>query len=122
MRARGAERVSKVQEDRKRIPQARAERSGDRPEFVLRVLGTKGRATGRRLQGSQGNPRGQEIPGNDNSRFQFPEILKPLSLCFSPKPVTISIEGYNYVVSLIACLKQDLRGFNGRFEEGGQIK
>lgn len=36
--------------------------------------------------------------------------------------VTISIEGYNYVVSLIACLKQDLRGFNGRFEEGGQIK
>lgn len=71
--------------------------------------------------GLPGNLRGQEIPGN-NSRFQFPEILKPLSLCFSPKPVTISIEGYNYVVSLIACLKQDLRGFNGRFEEGGQIK
>lgn len=43
----------------------------------------------------------------------------PLSLCFSPKPVTISIEGYNYVVSLIACLKRDLQGFNGRFEGEG---
>lgn len=50
--------------------------------------------------------------------FQFPEISKPLSLCFPPKPVTISMEGYNYVVSLIACLKQDLQGFNGRFEGG----
>lgn len=32
------------------------------------------------------------------------------------------MEGYNYVVSLIACLKQDLRGFNGRFEGGGADK
>lgn len=31
------------------------------------------------------------------------------------------MEGYNYVVSLIACLKQDLQGFNGR-SEGGQMK
>jgi hypothetical protein len=31
------------------------------------------------------------------------------------------MEGYNYVVSLIACLKQDLRGFNGIFE-GEKIK
>lgn len=28
------------------------------------------------------------------------------------------MEGYNYVVSLIACLKQDLRGLNGRSEGG----
>lgn len=52
--------------------------------------------------------------------FRFQRFLKPLSLCFSPKPVTISIEGYNYVVSLIGCLKQDLQGFNGRFEGEGR--
>lgn len=55
---------------------------------------------------------------NCNSSFWFPEISEPLSLCFPLKLVTISMEGYNYVVSLIACLKQDLQGFNGRFEGG----
>lgn len=30
----------------------------------------------------------------------------------------MSIKGYNYVVSLIAYLKQNLQGFNGRFEKG----
>lgn len=107
------------------MPRARAQESGDRPKFVLRVIWAKRRASGRRHQpashrGSQRNIQGQEIPGNFNSCFQFPEILKPLSLCFSLKPVTISIEGYNYVVSLIACLKRDLRGFNGRFEGEGR--
>lgn len=67
-----------------------------------------------------GTPWGHGIPGNYNSCSKISASLKPLSLCFSPKPVTISIEGYNYVVSLIACLKQDLRGFNGRFEGEGR--
>lgn len=31
----------------------------------------------------------------------------------------MSITGYNYVVSLIAYLKQNLQGFNARFEKGG---
>lgn len=31
----------------------------------------------------------------------------------------MSIKGYNYVVSLIAYLKQNLQGFNARFERGG---
>lgn len=30
----------------------------------------------------------------------------------------MSIKGYNYVVSLIAYLKQNLQGFNARFEKG----
>ena len=94
---------------------------------ILRVLGTKCRATGHRLlPASSQAPK--ETHGDKKylemitAAFSFQRFLKPLSLCFPPKPVTISIEGYNYVVSLIACLKQDLRGFNGRFEEGGQIK
>lgn len=125
MRARGSRGGSKAREDRARGPQARAQESADRFKCVLRGIRAKGRAPGRRHQpasnqGSQRNTRGQGIPGNYNSCFQFPEILKPLSLCFSPKPVTISIEGYNYVVSLIACLKQDLRGFNGRCEGEGR--
>jgi hypothetical protein len=91
------------------------------------VLGTKCRATGHRLLPA-GSQAPEETHGDKKylemvtAAFSFQRFLKPLSLCFSPKPVTISIEGYNYVVSLIACLKQDLRGFNGRFEEGGQIK
>lgn len=32
----------------------------------------------------------------------------------------MSIKGYNYVVSLIAYLKQNLQGFNARFEKGGK--
>lgn len=31
----------------------------------------------------------------------------------------MSIKGYNYVVSLIAYLKQNLQGFNARFEKRG---
>lgn len=32
----------------------------------------------------------------------------------------MSIKGYNYVVSLIAYLKQNLQGFNARFEREGK--
>lgn len=32
----------------------------------------------------------------------------------------MSIKGYNYVVSLIAYLKQNLQGFNARFGKGGR--
>lgn len=39
--------------------------------------------------------------------------------CFFSKSVKMSIKGYNYVVSLIAYLKQNLQGFNARFEKGG---
>lgn len=73
--------------------------------------------TTRALKEKQGDKKYLEIV---TAAFSFQRFLKPLSLCFPPKPVTISIEGYNYIVSLIACLKQDLRGFNGRFEGEGR--
>lgn len=48
----------------------------------------------------------------------FPYIWSCFPFCFFSKPVKMSIKGYNYVVSLIAYLKQNLQGFNARFEKG----
>lgn len=51
--------------------------------------------------------------------FYFHIFEAAFPFCFFSKPVKMSIKGYNYVVSLIAYLKQNLQGFNARFEKGG---
>lgn len=50
--------------------------------------------------------------------FYFHIFEAAFPFCFFSKPVKMSIKGYNYVVSLIAYLKQNLQGFNARFEKG----
>lgn len=54
--------------------------------------------------------------------FYFHIFEAAFPFCFFSKPVKMSIKGYNYVVSLIAYLKQNLQGFNARFEKGGGEK